>query len=111
MGTKIFESFKNKYSVSKTLRFELIPKGKTKEFIEQKSLLKQDEDRAEKYKKVKKTIDEYHKDFIEKSLSGVVLKGLQDYMALYLKPNKEDKDKKAFEKEKDVLRRQIANAF
>lgn len=107
----LFENFTNQYPVSKTLRFELIPQGKTKEFIEQKGLLKQDEDRAEKYKKVKKTIDEYHKDFIEKSLSGVKLKGLSVYMDLYLKPNKEDKDKKAFDREKELLRKQIANAF
>jgi len=111
MEKTLFKEFVSQYPVSKTLRFELIPQGKTKEFIEQKGLLKRDEDRAEKYKKVKKTIDEYHKDFIEKSLSGVVLKGLQDYMDLYLKPNKEDKDKKAFEKETEILRRQIANAF
>lgn len=107
----IFENFTNQYPVSKTLRFELIPQGKTRDFIEQKGLLKQDEERADKYKKVKKTIDEYHKNFIEQSLSGVKLNGLQDYMDLYLKPDKEDKDKKAFEKAKDLLRRQISDSF
>jgi CRISPR-associated protein Cpf1 len=111
MEKGLFKEFVSQYPVSKTLRFELIPQGKTKEFIEQKGLLKQDEDRAEKYKKVKKTIDEYHKDFIEKSLSGVALEGLQDYMDLYSNPNKEDKDKKALEEEKKTLRKQISNVF
>ena len=103
--------FNGLYPLSKTLRFELIPQGKTKEFIEQKGLLIKDEERAEKYKKVKKIIDEYHKDFIEKSLNGLSVDGLNDYCDLYLKSNKEDKDKKAFDKEKEKLRKQIANAF
>ncbi|PIU63092.1 hypothetical protein COS83_01255, partial [archaeon CG07_land_8_20_14_0_80_38_8] len=58
----------NKYSLSKTLRFELIPIGKTKESIDRKGLLSQDVKRAQSYKEVKKIIDEYHKEFIEKSL-------------------------------------------
>jgi len=111
MGTTIFKDFVNLYPVSKTLRFELIPQGKTKEHIETKGFLNKDEDRAEKYKKVKKIIDEYHKDFIEKSLSKIKLQGLQDYMDLYLKPNKDDKDKKTFEEVKKLLRKQISSAF
>jgi len=107
----LFENFTNQYSVSKTLRFELIPQGKTRDFIEQKGLLQQDEDRAEKYNKVKKTIDEYHKNFIEKSLNGLKLEGLEQYKTLYLKQEKDDKDKKLFDKEKENLRKQIANAF
>ena len=30
----LFSDFTNQYPVSKTLRFELIPQGKTKEFLE-----------------------------------------------------------------------------
>jgi len=108
---KNITDFTGLYPLSKTLRFELIPQGKTKEFIEQKGLLIKDEERAEKYKKVKKIIDEYHKDFIEKSLNGLSIDGLNDYCDLYLMSNKEDKDKKAFDKEKEKLRKQIANAF
>ena len=51
------ENFVNKYSLSKTLRFELIPQGKTKEYIDAKGLLKQDADRADSYQKVKKKKD------------------------------------------------------
>jgi CRISPR-associated protein Cpf1 len=61
---KNLEDFTNLYSLSKTLRFELIPVGKTLECIEKNGLLHQDEQRAESYKKVKKIIDEYHKAFI-----------------------------------------------
>ena len=52
------EKFTNLYSLSKTLRFELIPKGKTLENIEKNNFLQQDSDRAEKYKEVKKKIDD-----------------------------------------------------
>lgn len=41
------------YSLSKTLRFELKPIGKTLEYIESKGLIAQDEQRAEEYKKVR----------------------------------------------------------
>ena len=65
--------FTNLYSLSKTLRFELIPQGKTLENIQRNGFLENDEHRAESYKKVKKIIDEYHKLFIENSLSTVSL--------------------------------------
>ena len=57
------------YSLSKTLRFELKPIGKTLEYIESKGLIAQDEQRAEEYKKVKDIIDRYHKKFITMCLS------------------------------------------
>lgn len=65
--------FTGKYSVSKTLRFALRPQGKTEDFIETKNVLKQDEDRADQYRKAKRIIDLYHKDFIERALQGVKL--------------------------------------
>ena len=65
--------FTGKYSVSKTLRFALKPQGKTGDFIQTKNVLKQDEDRADQYRKAKRIIDLYHKDFIERALQGVKL--------------------------------------
>ena len=64
--------FTGKYSVSKTLRFALRPQGKTEDFIK-KNVLKKDEDRADQYRKAKRIIDLYHKDFIERALQGVKL--------------------------------------
>ena len=57
----MMEHFTNLYPVSKTLRFELQPIGKTKENIEKNGILQRDEKRAEDYKIVKGLIDEYHK--------------------------------------------------
>lgn len=41
------KNFTNKYQLSKTLRFELKPIGKTKDHIEAKGLLTQDKNRAD----------------------------------------------------------------
>ena len=53
---RTFKEFTNLYSLSKTLRFELKPVGRTLEWINQKGLLNQDEILAEVYKIVKKII-------------------------------------------------------
>lgn len=106
--------FTNKYSLSKTLRFELIPQGETIEHINKKGFLKKDEDRAESYKKMKKTIDKFHQDFIEKAMANIKLSNLEDFKALYNAPNetkKEDKHKKLFEKTQEILRKEIAKGF
>ena len=55
---KHFQGFINLFSVSKTLRFELIPDEKTKNNIEAKGLLQSDKQRADDYKRVKHIIDE-----------------------------------------------------
>ena len=107
----LFSGFTNQYAISKTLRFELKPVGRTLEHIEKKGLITQDNQRAEDYKEVKILIDEYHKNFIEKSLDGFALNGLQEYYDLFIKTNLEEIDKKALDKEKDNLRKQIANRF
>ena len=64
---KNLEQFTGLYPVSKTLRFELQPIGKTKENIEKNGILKRDEKRAQDYLVVKGFIDEYHKKFIKAS--------------------------------------------
>lgn len=46
------KQFTNLYSVSKTLRFELIPQGETRAHLN--DLIAEDEQRAEDYKEVKK---------------------------------------------------------
>lgn len=77
-----FSDFTGLFSLSKTLRFELKPIGKTLENIEKKGLLEEDENRAENYKKVKKLIDEYHKNFIEKALSSLTEKEKEEFRKL-----------------------------
>ncbi len=74
----MFENFTQLYPLQKTLRFELKPVGETADYIEDfkseylKSVVKQDEKRAEHYKAIKKLIDEYHQEYIEKCLAEPV---------------------------------------
>ena len=46
---KKIDEFINCYSLSKTLRFSLIPMGKTEETFTEKLLLEEDENRAKEY--------------------------------------------------------------
>ena len=78
------QQFINKYTLSKTLRFELKPIGKTLENIQTKGLLQQDAIRAKSYQEVKKLIDRYHQYFIELALDGLKLNNLQDFQEQYL---------------------------
>ena len=54
---KAFENFTGLYPLSKTLRFELKPIGRTLEYIEKNGLLDRDKHRASSYVKVKKNSD------------------------------------------------------
>lgn len=89
-------NFSNLFSLSKTLRFELIPQGKTLEFIEKNGLLTQDFNRSEAYKKAKKLIDDYHKHFIEEVLNKLSINNLEAYETLYNIPKRTENEKKQF---------------
>lgn len=101
----MYSQFINRYPVSKTLRFELIPQGRTLEYIERDGIIAEGERRARSYQKVKKIIDEYHKMFIDEALKGVELSGVEEYVDLYKKVNRSDKENKAFEKCEENLRK------
>ena len=100
------------YPVSKTLRFELRPVGKTLEWIEKNKVLESDEQKAEDYPKVKALIVDYHKVCIRESLKGVNLdwQPLQVAIEANRKDNNDD-TKKALEKEQELMRKQIAAAL
>jgi len=111
---KNLSDFTNLYSLSKTLRFELIPQGKTLEHIEKNGLLEQDRQRADSYQKVKKIIDEYHKAFIKRSLKGCKLSNelLTDYYFYYnLKLKRDETQKKKIEELQSKLRKEVASKF
>ncbi|MDD2204266.1 MAG: type V CRISPR-associated protein Cas12a/Cpf1 [Bacteroidales bacterium] len=113
------KQFTNLYTLSKTLRFELIPIGKTLEYVQQNGLLTQDEQRADSYKKVKKIIDEYHKAFIERVLCNFKLQvedegkknSLEEYFFYYNLPTNDEQRKKVFPDIQAKLRKQIVDCF
>ena len=94
MKSNKIDSFINRYSLSKTLQFSLIPVGETEENFVIKKLLEEDEERAENYKKAKRIIDDFHKAFIDEALSQPMIIDVNDYAELYYRSNKTDKDKK-----------------
>ena len=109
---KNLKQFIGIYPVSKTLRFELRPVGKTQEWIEKNRVLDYDESKAADYPVVKKLIDEYHKVCIRESMKNVHLdwNPLKEVIEDYQK-TKSDEAKKRLEAEQAMMRKQIAAAI
>ena len=109
---KDLKQFIGIYPVSKTLRFELRPIGKTQEWIEKNRVLENDESKAADYPVVKNLIDEYHKVCIRESMKNVHLdwnplkEAIEDYQK-----TKSDEAKKRLEAEQAMMRKQIAAAI
>jgi CRISPR-associated protein Cpf1 len=114
-----YSDFTGLYPLSKTLRFELKPIGKTKENIERNGILERDNKRAVGYKAVKKVIDEYHKAFIDMMLDDFKLnltdKGkldsLEEFYAIYHLSSNDTLRKVNITKVQDSLRKQISDRF
>lgn len=102
------EQFINRYPLSKTLRFSLIPIGETENNFNKNLLLKKDKQRAENYEKVKGYIDRFHKEYIESVLSKARIEKVNEYANLYWKSNKDDSDIKAMESLENDIRKQIS---
>lgn len=104
-----FEEFTHLYSISKTLRFELKPVGKTLENIKKRNILTKDMHRADSYAKIKKIIDEYHKALIERVLSAdevISTEDLRKYCDAYV-----SHDKKKLQKCAKEIRKKIVAKF
>lgn len=111
MNQEIFKEFIGQYSLNKTLRFELRPQGRTQEYIEARGMIGEDEVRAEDYKIVKKAIDEYHKQFMERSLKELQFDDLEGYCSLLSKTDRTEKEDRELEKREDKLRKQVVDCF
>lgn len=106
----MYQNFVNLYPVSKTLRFELKPQGKTLENIKQKGIIDDDEHKAESYIKIKKIMDEYHKYFIEETLKNyqIDINTLEEYDNLIKVQNK---DNKKIDDIKKKMKKDISDSF
>lgn len=106
------DHFVNRFSLQKTLRFALIPMGETLWTFEQKRHLEIDTKRKEDYKKVKKIIDKFHIDYIDKTLSNIhYLENLRPYAEIYYSKSNDKKDKDNLKKFEKALREEIAKYF
>ena len=113
-----FNEFVGLYPISKTLRFELKPIGKTLEHIQRNELLEDDAVRADDYVKVKKIIDKYHKCLIDEALSGFTFdteadgrsnNSLSEYYLYYNLKKRNEQEQKTFKTIQNNLRKQIVN--
>lgn len=68
-------TFTRQYKLTKTLRFSLIPQGKTAAYIHEKGLIQEDLQRSLDYQKMKAILDDYHRAFIETVLRQVIFNG------------------------------------
>lgn len=99
-----YQSFTHQYGVSKTLRFQLQPEGKTKEVLQKKTFFQADKQRAKVYHAVKYYLDELHRKFVNEALKDLkldyqphfeVFEKLQGWKGKKVKDlSKEEKDKK-----------------
>lgn len=105
----IFSQFTGLYPISKTLRFELKPIGKTLEKIKENGIIDNDKNKADNYVDAKKIIDEYHKYFIGEALKGIILDWapLRDAFIDSL-INRTQDSKKKLEDQQKAFRKKIA---
>ncbi|MFH1255556.1 MAG: type V CRISPR-associated protein Cas12a/Cpf1, partial [bacterium] len=112
---KSFEDFTNLYELSKTLRFELKPVGKTQNLIEEQRVFQKDEKVLDNYKIIKKYFDKLHKKFVQEALNSANL-DFGNYKKAYFVFAKKAKDDRKnelaeLEKQEVYLRKQIKNLF
>lgn len=66
---KIFDSFVDKYALSKTLRFELVPTEKTKKLLKDNNIFEKDEKIEQAYQEIKPLFDQLHREFVTEALA------------------------------------------
>ena len=102
-----YQNLTKLYPISKTIRNELIPVGKTLENIRKNNILESDIQRKADYEHAKKLMDNYHKQLINEALQGVHLTSLSEAAGLYLTSSKEMNNADGFGKCQDKLRKEI----
>lgn len=107
----IYDGFTNKYSLSKTLRFELIPQGSTLENMKIKGIIEADERKQECYEKCKALIDGCHKWFMDDTLQLLRLRGLEEYYHYFNIPNRTAEERIEFAEIQASLRKQVSDIF
>lgn len=102
-----FSGIQSGYSLSKTIRNELIPVGKTLEHMQKYGFLDRDSERNRCYPIAKRMIDECHKTLIERVLSSahLIWDDLADAITEYRKVMRQSGNKNASAEDKEQLYR------
>ena len=107
MLMKKIDQLTNQYSVSKTLRFKLIPIGETEKYFTERQWVAKENIFAEKFDKMKEEIKAYHRFFIDDCLATLKLDGLVESYLLYVKKHKTGDEIKSLQ----ALTKKMKNAI
>ena len=113
----IFDSFTQRYALSKTLRFELRPVGKTEALLKEHQVFEKDLTIDASYRNAKFYFDALHRDFIREALSEEHAKGLpfgalEDGFVRYQSlPKKEQRYDPKWKDAQKVFRQSIVALF
>src|SRR3989338_5240163 len=113
----VFDSFTHKYALSKTLRFELVPQGKTSESL--KVVFEEDKKVEENYYRTKTKLDELHRLFVQEAFAKARVDALNlvSFVNAYIpligvsKKTQTKEQKSTYGKEKKLLLHEIAGLF
>ena len=113
MPSSIWDNFTKKYSMSKTLCFELKPVGNTEQMLIDNNVFKKDQLIQNKYERTKPYFDRLHRKFITESLENFKFSSLVKYFELceILDKEKSKENEKKLKVESDLLRKEIVAAF
>lgn len=107
-----FDHFTKQYPLKKTIRNELRPVGKTLENIHKNRILEADIQRKKDYERVKKIMDQYHKQLINEAMSKCRLSNkLEKAADIYLKSHADTKDLDVFTKTQGDLRKEVVKSL
>lgn len=87
----LYENMHNIQALSKTIRFELKPVGKTKENMSEH--IKKGKETADKYQELKPIMDSYYRDFINKAFESVNISFSEYYDEFHKSDFNENKEK------------------
>ncbi len=105
-----FAQFTQKYALSKTLRFELKPVGKTQSMLDDNKVFLIDENIKAKYIQTKPFFDKLHRDFIKESFEDIKISGLSGFYEDWKKYRQDKKGtEKDYKKSAENLRREIVS--
>lgn len=110
------DNFTKLYSLSKTLRFELKPIGKTEEFMTKNQILLKDQIIENSYQKAKPYLDKLHRQFVKEALSNQNLINLdldrfKNYWLKFQESEKNKNDKKEYDIACRSFYREIGKTF
>ena len=101
-----FDEFVNMHKTEKTLKFKLLPQGKTLDFMKEE--IEHDHERAEAYPIVKELIDNVYREIIEKALN---YKNIEDAIEDVKKEKSLKKREKNLKKLKKLWFEDLVGAF